>query len=80
MILGSLSCCSKILPFGNLTDKYFSCSVLNKNCIEISNKYSFFLLKPSPSLVILFNDFYNSSPKQKIDPENVVNSRHFDID
>ena len=35
-----LSCCSTILPFGNLTDKDFSCSVLNKNYIEISNKNS----------------------------------------
>ena len=74
-----LSCCSVILPFGNLTDKDFSHSVLNK-CIKISNKNSSALLKPPPNLALLFNHFNNSSPKQKIDPENVVNSRYFDID
>ena len=43
-----LSCCSIILPFGKLTDKDFSYSVLN-NYIEISNKNSSFLLKPPPN-------------------------------
>ena len=38
------------------------------------------LLKPSPIFTILFNQFNNSSPEQYIDPENVVNSRYFDID
>ena len=40
-----LSCCSTILPFGNLTDKDFYCSVRNKNYIEISNKKQFCPLK-----------------------------------
>ena len=74
-----LSCCSVIFPFGNLADKDFSRSVLNKY-IKISNKNSSVLLKPPPNLALLFNQFNNSSPKQKIDPENVVNSRYFDID
>ena len=59
-----LSCCSTILPFGNLTDKDFSCSILNKNYIEISNKNSSVLLKPPPNLELLFNQFNNSSPEQ----------------
>ena len=75
-----LSCCSTILPFGNLTDKDFFCSVLNKNYMEISNKNSSDLLKPPPNLVLLFNQFNNSSPEQQNDPENDVNSRYFDID
>ena len=74
-----LSCCCTILPFGNLTDKDFSCSVLNKNFIEISNKNSSVLLKPPPNLALLFNQFNKSSQEQQIDPENVVNSRYFDI-
>ena len=74
-----LSCCSVILPFGNLKDKDFSHSVLNK-CIKISNKNSSVLFTPPPNLALLFNQFNNSSPKQKIDPENVVNSKYFDID
>ena len=75
-----LSCCNTILPFGNLTDKDFSCSILNKNYIEISNKNSSVLLKPPPNLKLLFNQFNNSSPEQQNDPQNVVNSRYFDID
>ena len=74
-----LSCCSVILPFGNLTDKDFSYSVLN-NYIEISNKIRSVLLKPPPNLALLFNQFNNSSPEKQIDPENVVNSTYFDID
>ena len=75
-----LSCCSTILPLGNLNDKDFSYSALNKNYIEISNKNSSVLLKSPPNLELLFNQFNNSSPAQENDPENVVNSRYFDID
>ena len=74
-----LSCCSVILPFGNLTDKDFSDSV-HKKRIKTSNKNSSVLFIPPPNLALLFNQFNNSSPRQKIDPENVVNSRYFDID
>ena len=74
-----LSCCSVILPFGKLTDKDFSYSVLNYY-IEISYRNSSVLLKPPPNLALLFNQFINSSPEEQIDPENVVNSRCFDID
>ena len=69
-----------ILLFGNLTDKDFSSSVLNKNNSAISSKLSSVLLKPSPHLALLFNEFNNSSSEQNIDSENVVSSRHFDID
>ena len=31
-------------------------------------------------MALLFNQFNNSSPEQQINPENVVNSRYFDID
>ena len=72
--------CSTILAFGNLTDKDFSCSILNKSYIEISNNNSSVLLKPPPNLELLFNQFNNSSPEQQNDTENVVNSRYFDID
>ena len=63
-----------------MTGKDFSCSILNKNYIEISNKNSSVLLKPPLSLELLFNQCNNSSPEQQNDPENVVNSRYFDID
>ena len=63
-----------------MTGKDFSCSILNKNYIEISNKNSSVLLKPPLSLELLFNQYNNSSPEQQNDPENVVNSRYFNID
>ena len=75
-----LSCCSQILPFGNLPNKDFFCSVLNKSCIEISNKKGSVVLKLRPDFALLFDQFNNSSWEQQIDPENVVNSRYFDID
>ena len=63
-----------------MTFKDFSCSILNKNYIEISNKNSSVLLKPPLNLELLFNQYNNSSPEQQNDPENVVNSRYFNID
>ena len=63
-----------------MTGKDFSCSMLNKNYIEISNKNSSVVLKPPLSLELLFNQYNNSSPEQQNDPENVVNSRYFNID
>ena len=38
------------------------------------------LLKPPPILALLFNQFNNYPLEQQIDPENVVDSRDFDID
>ena len=63
-----------------MTFKDFSCSILNKNYIEISNKNSSVLLKSPLSLELLFNQYNNSSPEQQNDPDNVVNSRYFNID
>ena len=75
-----LSYCSTSLPFGYLTESDLSCSVLDKNYIEISSKNSSVLFKPPPILALLFNQFNNSSPEQQIDPENVGNSRYYEID
>ena len=74
-----LSCCSTILTFGNFTDKDLSYLVFIKSYIEISNKNSFDHLKPPPNGALLFSQFNNSSSEQQIDPENVENSRYFDI-
>ena len=63
-----------------MTDTDFFCSILNKNYIEISNKNSSVLLKPPLILELLFNQYNNSSPERQNDPENVVNSRYFNID
>ena len=63
-----------------MTGKDFPCSILNKNYIEISNKNSSVVLKPPLSLELLFDQYNNSYPEQQNDPENVVNSRYFNID
>ena len=47
---------------------------------NVSSKNSSIQLTPPPNLALLFNQFNNTSPEQNVDPENVVNSRYFDID
>ena len=44
------------------------------------NKNSSLSVKPSSDLSLLFNQFNNSSPEQKTDPENVVNCNYYAID
>ena len=80
-----ISCSDEMLVFGTLTNKNFlsmvnpppvpddhDCFTNNKDVyISKSSSLSF---KPSSDLSILFNQFNNSSPEQKTDPENVLNS------
>ena len=52
---------------------------------EISQKIfpkkpNFIHLTLPHNLDLLFNQLNNTSPEQNVDPENVVNSRYFDID
>ena len=47
---------------------------------NVSSKNSSIHLTPRPNLVLLFNQFNSTSPEQYVEPENVVNSRYFDID
>ena len=51
-----------------------------KNSDAYISKNSDLLLKPSSDLSLLFTQFDISSPEQKTDPENVVNSNYYDID
>ena len=46
---------------------------------NVSNKNSSIHLMPPPNLALLFNQF-NDTSEQNGNPENVVNSRYFDID
>ena len=39
-----------------------------------------FSLKPPSDLTLLYNQFNNTSPEKHNDPENVVNSKYYDID
>ena len=45
-----------------------------------SKNSSIHLTSPLNLALFLFNQFNNTSPEQNVDPENVVNSRYFDID
>ena len=84
-----ISCCNEIFPSGTLGNKNFlsimmvnsSPTAIKNNDVDATNINSTSLvLKPSATLSLLFNQFNNSSPEQKNEPENVVNSNYYDID
>ena len=37
-------------------------------------------MKPTPDLALLFNQFSNVIPENHSDPENVIQSKYYDID
>ena len=37
-------------------------------------------MKPPPDLALLFNQFNNTIPENRSDPENVIQSKYYDID
>ena len=47
---------------------------------NVSSKNSSIHLTPASDLALLSNQFNSTSPEQNVDPENVTNSRYFDID
>ena len=55
----------------------------NNNTItssETKNLNSSLVLKPPPDLALLFNQFNNAIPENRSDPENVIQSKYYDID
>ena len=63
-----LSCCSKIFPFGTLTNKDFVSSIANSlSRYQCDNdKESLLTLKPPTDLAfLLYNQFDNTSPEKK---------------
>ena len=44
------------------------------------NSNSSLILKPPPDLALLFNQFNNAIPENNSDPENVMQSKHYDFD
>ena len=79
-----LSCTNTYFPFGNLNNQNFLNFIDNNNnnitSIETKNLSSSLLLKPPPDLTLLFNQFNNAIPENRSDPENVVQSKYYDID
>ena len=78
-----LSCCNNILPFGTQTNKDFISSIATTNSFSKgsdNDKESLLSLNPPCELGLLYNQFNNTSPEENNDPENVVNSKFYDID
>ena len=81
----SILCCSQIFPFNSMkSNKNFSICVSNfhnNNKPGKTNIEGSLLLKPSENLKLLVNQFNNNaSPEDNTDPENVVQSKYYDID
>ena len=78
-----LSCSNTLFPFGNLNNQNFLNFIDNNDTItssERNNLNSSLLLKPPPNLTLLFNQFNNAIPENRSDPENVIQSKYYDID
>ena len=71
-----------LFPFGNLNNQKFLGFVNNNNDNnnESKNSNSSLILKPPPDLALLFNQFNNAIPENNNDPENVIQSKYYDID
>ena len=52
----------------------------NNKPVKALNNESSLLLKPLENFKLLVNQFNNASPKDNTDPENVVQSKYYDID
>ena len=71
-----------MFPVGTLANKDFIPSItssLSQQGSDNENE-SLLSLKPPSDLAILYNQFNNTSPEKSNDPENVVNSKYYDID
>ena len=76
---GSTSTCATMLfSFGNLNNQKFIGFNNNNNKSKSSN--SSLILKPPLDLALFFNQFNNAIPENNSDPENVIQSKYYDID
>ena len=78
-----LSFTNTLFPFGNLNNENFLNFIGNNNTItssETKNLNSSVLLKPTPDLALLFNQFNNALPENRSDPENIIQSKYYDRD
>ena len=84
-----IECCSSIFPFNSLSSNknFLTCCTSNdsdSNFIqlkELENDHnSSLLLKPSPNLELLVNQFNNATPENNNDPEKISTSKYYDID
>ena len=84
-----IECCSSIFPFNSLSSNknFLTCCTStdnDSNFIQLkeleSDHNSSLLLKPSPNLELLVNQFNNATPEKNNDPEKISSSKYYDID
>ena len=82
-----IECYSTIFPFNSLSSNKSSlvcCIGSDINFIqlkELENDHNTsLLLKPSPNLELLVNQFNNTTPENNNDPEKTFSSKYYDID
>ena len=79
----SYNCTNTLFPFGNLNNQNFLLTFIGGNN-TISNETKklnrSLLLKPPTDLALLFNQFNNAIPENCSNPENVIQSKYYDID
>ena len=84
-----IECCSSIFPFNSLSSNknFLTCCTStdsDSNFIQLkeleSDHNSSLLLKPSPNLELLVNQFNNATPENNNDPEKISSSKYYDID
>ena len=82
-----IGCCSRIFPFNSLSCyKNFLAYCRNTDSSIMQWKgqktaeISLLLLKPTPNLELLVNQFNNTTPENNNDPENISSSKYYDIE
>ena len=68
-----------LFPFGDMNNQKFVAFIINNNK-ESKNSNSSLILKSLPDLALLFNQFSSSIPIINSNPENIVQTKYFDID
>ena len=75
-----LSCTTMLFPFGNLNNQNFLGFInSNNDNNESKNSNSSLILKPPTDLAFHFDQFNNAIPENNSDPENVMQSKYYDI-
>ena len=70
------------MPFNSLSSgkNLFACYTSTDSTCSGSDYHSSVLLKYSPNLELLVNQFNNATPKDSNDPENISLSKYYDND
>ena len=65
-------------PFGNLNNQKFVVFISNNDNVSKNSNISQ-IVKSLPDLARFFSQINNAIPKNNSDPENVIQSKYFDI-